>query len=80
MADLTGQRFGRLTVLGRADYSNKKRGFILCRCDCGEEFVARAYNVVHGRTKSCGCLRSQSASERLKAAWRAKKGEPDGKL
>lgn len=55
--DLTGQRFGRLTVLedtGRTD----ARGHCLwrCRCDCGNEVETTSGQLLAGYKKSCGCL------------------------
>lgn len=63
--DLSGRRFGMVTALrpvGRA-----KNGSLewLFRCRCGNEFVAIGSNVTSGRTKSCGCLRSTLARERM---------------
>ena len=58
--DLTGQRFGRLTVLRRADapQNGKPAGDRwLCRCDCGGEAAVLGANLVRGHTKSCGCLK-----------------------
>lgn len=52
--DLTGRRFGRLTVLWRA--KNKKgRTCWLCRCDCGGEKEVTAHDLKAGKVKSCGC-------------------------
>ena len=58
--DLTGQRFGKLTVLRRADalQDGKPAGDRwLCRCDCGGEATVLGANLVRGHTKSCGCLK-----------------------
>lgn len=54
--DITGQKFGRLTVLGRA--GKHACGVItwLCQCDCGEETTATAQNLKTGNTMSCGCV------------------------
>ena len=61
--DLTGQRFGRLTVLERAeDKGNMTRW--LCRCDCGKETVVYASNLRRGYTASCGCYRKEKEEER----------------
>lgn len=57
--NLTGQRFGRLTVL-RRDLDETKYPKWICRCDCGNEVSVRQYNLVQGRTKSCGCLRAET--------------------
>lgn len=56
--DLTGQRFGRLVVLGYVG-SVKRRTHWLCRCDCGKESVAAGGNLRSGITQSCGCLHSE---------------------
>lgn len=53
--DLTGQRFGKLTVI-EADHSDNKRGWWWkCRCDCGNELVVPSGNLRSGSTISCGC-------------------------
>lgn len=63
--DLTGERFGRLVVLGLADVPDRK-GFIFwrVRCDCGTEKTVMQNNLVFGRTKSCGCLSSEMRAAR----------------
>jgi len=48
--DLTGQKFGELTVdkyMGQSKW--------LCRCDCGKEKIVLCCNLRNGNTKSCGC-------------------------
>ena len=52
--DLTGQRYGRLTVLAPAENTGGRTAW-LCRCDCGAEVVVRAQHLRTGHTKSCGC-------------------------
>lgn len=54
--DLTGQRFGRLTVIERAPRDHRYRGAMWrCRCDCGCESIAESHNLRSGNTTSCGC-------------------------
>lgn len=53
--DLTGQRFGKLTVLERTENIGTSAGW-RCRCDCGKETVVRTASLRSGGTKSCGCL------------------------
>lgn len=64
--DLAGQRFGRLTVLSRAE--NNKHGAAMWRCRCACEdmtFVTTlGQSLVDGKTKSCGCLRQEMATGR----------------
>ena len=66
--DITGHRFGRLTVLGFADYDEHGNTMWKCRCDCGTVFVTRALSLRSGQTQSCGCLRRELASARCKKA------------
>jgi len=53
--ELTGQVFGRLTVIAfhavGADYAT----LWLCRCECGTQKIVIGKNLVKGRTRSCGC-------------------------
>ena len=62
--DITGQRFGNLTVLG---YSHSNHGaYWRCRCDCGkEEVIVNGTKLKHGRVKSCGCLAKEKAHSKL---------------
>lgn len=63
LIDLTGQRFGRLTVLGRDKECTKATKW-LCLCDCGKEKSIRSYVLLIGKTQSCGCLSAEKTSER----------------
>lgn len=60
--DLTGQRFGRLTVLERAE---NKGAYVCwkCRCDCGIEKIIAGYCLKSGKTQSCGCLQIERTAE-----------------
>lgn len=60
--DLTGQRFGRLLVVGRAPDQGAKVRWI-CVCDCGEERLVQTFNLLYGRQRSCGCYRRERARE-----------------
>ena len=53
--DITGKRFGRLTVVSRAESKNSKT-FWDCICDCGKSAKVHIYNLTIGKTQSCGCL------------------------
>lgn len=58
LVDITGQRFGRLTVLGRAPGLLKHHRSWECRCDCGQIITHRLNRLLTGHSKSCGCLKS----------------------
>lgn len=61
--DLTGKRFGRLTVL-RTD-GKQAGGNLLwhCRCDCGQECDVASNNLKNGHTQSCGCQQSEAQQD-----------------
>jgi 5-methylcytosine-specific restriction endonuclease McrA len=60
MVDLTGQRFGRLVVLRRGDRrSGAGNLYWMTRCDCGVEAERLGYDMLRGRTTSCGCYRRE---------------------
>lgn len=56
--DLTGQRFTRLTVIGRAG-SIRGRPAWLCKCDCGNKTIVDGCALRSGNTKTCGCSRKE---------------------
>lgn len=60
--DLTGQRFGRWTVLRYAGSHNG--AFWECRCDCGTIRNIRASCLRRGESKSCGCLSAEVTAKR----------------
>lgn len=53
--DLTGHRFGSLTVVERAPSGARYRTKWLCRCDCGRDVISAAEHLRRGATISCGC-------------------------
>lgn len=57
--DLTGQKFGRLTVLGLA---GRRPVRWKCLCECGTEKVIEGNNLRNHSTKSCGCLNRERIS------------------
>lgn len=54
--DLTGKRFGRLTVIEFAG-TKGRNAFWKCQCDCGRVIVVKSCYLTSGDTKSCGCLK-----------------------
>lgn len=65
--DLTGQKFGKLTVLYRTDdyiaTDGKHRMMWRCICDCGNECDVLGGSLTFGATRSCGCLQRESSSQ-----------------
>jgi hypothetical protein len=53
--DLTGQIFGRLSVISREDNDKYGRTRWLCKCDCGRLSIKSGKLLLNGHCKSCGC-------------------------
>ena len=87
LIDLTGQRFGRLTVVKRMDDGIRPNGtkYVrwLCKCDCSNEVIVDGNSLKRQHTTSCGCyLRERSTQvhtthgqrhSRLYTIWRTMK-------
>lgn len=53
--DLTGKRFGRWTVIGRAPVRYGMQAIWFCVCECGSKRELQSQHLRGGRTTSCGC-------------------------
>lgn len=62
LKDLTGMRYGRLTVIERTE-NQGKRVMWRCLCECGTEIVTRGYNLTSGGSQSCGCYNRERSSQ-----------------
>lgn len=56
--DLTGRRFGKLTVIRRIE-NKYNRTCWLCQCDCGNETEATEDSLMYRNVRSCGCLKQE---------------------
>lgn len=86
--DLSGKRFGRLTVTDTfIKVKRKPSGYRtrwLCKCDCGKELYIEQDHLTQGKTQSCGCYRREvtakghsthhKADTRLYNIWLSMKG------
>lgn len=61
--ELTGQKFGKLTVIKRV--GNDKFGLPLweCECECGSIAIVSGQRLREGRTKSCGCFKKEAITK-----------------
>lgn len=57
--DLTGQKFGKLTVIKRVENNKLNRVCWLCLCECGNERIVQSISLTKGKCKSCGCDKGQ---------------------
>lgn len=61
--DLTGRKFGRLTVLERTENKGGQTMW-LCECECGTQKIVRASHLKTGAIQSCGCLMREMLCKR----------------
>ncbi len=71
LIDLTGKRFGLLTVLSRVKTMSGERVRWLCSCECGKNIEALGYNIKNGHTRSCGCMKSKHGHGGASAGYRS---------
>lgn len=66
LIDLTGKKFGRLTVLSFHHNKTYKNGQIkkywLCKCECGNFKIIAGAELRNGNIRSCGCLHKEMIS------------------
>ena len=58
--DLSGRRFGRLTVTTLVSRTDNHVAKWQALCDCGRSAIVQVMNLNNGHTKSCGCLKRQA--------------------
>lgn len=64
LIDLTGKKFGRLTVIGRGENYISPKGAMLvrwmCECECGNKILVTGGSLKGSGTVSCGCKRGET--------------------
>ena len=63
--DLTGQRFGKLTVVEYVGNAKDHHSLWRCKCDCGGECVVQGNNLKSGSTKTCGCYNWTKSDDKV---------------
>jgi hypothetical protein len=59
MIDLSGRKFGRLTVK-QVSHKKDRKAYWHCLCDCGAEKIVRGDLLLDGNTTSCGCYQKET--------------------
>ena len=52
-----GKRYAHLLILEEYPTKSNEMRKVVCQCDCGNITVVQFNNLIHGHTKSCGCLK-----------------------
>lgn len=56
---MIGKKFNRLLVVEH--YTDNRKTYFVCKCDCGNTKDIAASQVVNGYTKACGCIRNANS-------------------
>jgi hypothetical protein len=59
LKDLTGLKFGDLTVVSLSEISRNKHSRWNVKCSCGVEKTVLGTHLIQNKTKSCGCIKSR---------------------
>jgi len=59
-----GRGFGRLVVTGLRGTEGRDKYWAVCKCDCGKTKEIYVYSLLHGDTRSCGCLNAELVKTR----------------
>lgn len=59
--ELTGQKFGMLTVVEKAEGTQDRYALWKCRCDCGGEVLVNTKKLLRGTITNCGCIPKNNA-------------------
>lgn len=57
---IVGARFGYWTIIEPPDAT--RHDYVRCRCICGKEKMIYVYNLLQGKSLSCGCKRKEGDS------------------
>lgn len=64
LIDLTGNKYGRLTVLHKDTERKTNSGsYWICQCDCGKIKSVKSSSLRNGEIQSCGCLRNEKVAQ-----------------
>ena len=75
LIDLTGQKFGRLTIIKVSHRDKNRQYHWVCKCKCGNEKIVLGNCLKNGTTRSCGCYNQEKRIERM-----TKHGKTDTRL
>ena len=55
--DITGRRYGLLTIMRFSHIDKGRNSVWVCRCECGGEYTGIGTIITRGIVRSCGCMR-----------------------
>lgn len=73
--NIEGQKFNKLTAIGLIGRHKRKWPIWVFKCECGNYVSVKKCDVVRGNTKSCGCHKIISSTERATKHGKAVSGK-----
>lgn len=73
LKDLTGKRFGRLTVVKQLKDRQDNRVVWKCLCDCGNTIDVKGLYLTTKQTRSCGCIKKEIEEKNLRKEYNNKR-------
>lgn len=61
--NLIGQKYGKLTVISRAENNKHGKTMWNCACECGGKSLTVGSQLLSGKTITCGCAQKEAASK-----------------
>ena len=77
--DMTGERYGRLMVLGLSPIKKGNNRSWVCQCECGEKTIVQRGHLISGHTSSCGCYNREQSSK-INSKRKITHGQTDSRL
>lgn len=66
MEDITGKKYGKLTVIEQSGKDKHNNILWKCQCECGNVTSVSGYRLRNGVVKSCGCFRKEFPAKRFR--------------
>ena len=75
IVDISGKKYGKLSVIDIAGRTPRKQVTWNCVCDCGTKLIVIGCSLRSGNSKSCGCKKRESTKKRNKKHGYANRGK-----
>lgn len=62
--ELTNKKIGNLTILKQTQKDKSGHSRFICKCDCGNEIIVLATNLLKNHTRSCGCRKGNYITDK----------------
>lgn len=75
---LTGNKYGKLTVIKEVGKNKDSRYLWECQCECGNKTITNSALLKNGTTKSCGCIKKNHFNKNKEDVYQESLNAPHG--